>query len=197
MATGKKGGMTCTYVVGRYRPAGNMGGEYKEKVPKGSYSRSVCSSLDKMVKEIESSAGGASAAASSSANTFDGSTSEPEGLPFSRPGNEADQNEFTTGDGAKPDQGGEPPGGGTVPGGGATGAANQQGALLLHNKFRKIHGTPSMKLNSKMSEEAQAYAQVLLKKGRRNLRHSDSKDGENLAFDCNPNFSAAEATKRW
>lgn len=34
-----KDGMKCTYIVGRYRPAGNMGGEYAENVPKGSFNK--------------------------------------------------------------------------------------------------------------------------------------------------------------
>ena len=33
----KKGSMTCYYAVGRYRKAGNMGGEYTKNVLKGLY----------------------------------------------------------------------------------------------------------------------------------------------------------------
>lgn len=58
MATGKKGGMTCTYVVGRYRPAGNFAAQYKKNVPKGSFNNGLCSKLDNMVKEIEENSGG-------------------------------------------------------------------------------------------------------------------------------------------
>ena len=32
-------GMKCTYVVGRYRPAGNMIGDYAKNVPKGSFNK--------------------------------------------------------------------------------------------------------------------------------------------------------------
>lgn len=34
-----KDGMKCTYIVGRYRPAGNMMGNYKENVPQGSFNK--------------------------------------------------------------------------------------------------------------------------------------------------------------
>lgn len=34
-----KNGMKCTYIVGRYRPAGNMGGTYDQNVPKGSFNQ--------------------------------------------------------------------------------------------------------------------------------------------------------------
>ena len=34
-----KNGMKCTYIVGRYRPAGNMIGDYAKNVPKGSFNK--------------------------------------------------------------------------------------------------------------------------------------------------------------
>lgn len=34
-----KNGMKCSYIVGRYRPAGNMVGDYAENVPKGSFDK--------------------------------------------------------------------------------------------------------------------------------------------------------------
>ena len=55
MATGKKGGMTCTYVVGRYRPAGNFAGQYQKNVPRGTFNEGVCKKLNSIVKEIEDS----------------------------------------------------------------------------------------------------------------------------------------------
>ena len=58
MATGKKGGMTCTYVVGRYRPAGNFAAQYKKNVPKGSFNQGLCTKLDNIVKEIGEKSGG-------------------------------------------------------------------------------------------------------------------------------------------
>ncbi|XP_044175598.1 probable pathogenesis-related protein CaO19.6200 isoform X5 [Acropora millepora] len=39
MAESQKSGMKCTYIVGRYREAGNMMGDYAENVPKGSFNK--------------------------------------------------------------------------------------------------------------------------------------------------------------
>lgn len=176
MATGEKNGMTCTYVVGRYRPMGNMGGQYKDNVPKGSFTTDVCSKLKDMIKEIENSA------AEGGGATEDSSEASPG---FKAPG--------------QPGQAEAPPGGEAPSGGGAEGTTFQKGGLIAHNKFRKIHGTPAMTLNAKMCDEAQAYAEVLAKKGR--LEHAKVKDGENLAYGCSSGadakLSGAEATKRW
>ncbi len=53
-ATAEKNGMFCTYVVGRYKPAGNFMGKYKENVAKGSFDQGTCDKLDDMVKDIGS-----------------------------------------------------------------------------------------------------------------------------------------------
>ena len=53
-ATSKKGSMTCTYVVGRYKKAGNFQGKYKENVPKGSFSKDSCGKLDEMIANMGS-----------------------------------------------------------------------------------------------------------------------------------------------
>lgn len=45
--------MTCTYVVGRYRPAGNFAAQYQKNVPKGSFDQSICKQLDDIVRKIE------------------------------------------------------------------------------------------------------------------------------------------------
>ena len=34
-----KDGMKCTFIVGRYRPAGNMMGTFAENVPRGSFNK--------------------------------------------------------------------------------------------------------------------------------------------------------------
>ena len=179
MATGKKNGMTCTYIVGRYRPAGNMGGQYKANVPKGSFTPGVCSSLNKMVKEIEKSSG-------------DGASNVGEVPPPHLSFNGAEESESGSAPGEKELA--------------ETGSNNdalvksfQKGGLEAHNKFRKIHDTTALKLNQKMCKEAEDYAKVLAKKGR--LQHAGVKDGENLAFACSygsqNKFSGAEATKNW
>lgn len=47
-AESKKGGMKCAYIVGRYKPAGNMGGRFEENVLKGSFdAASYCSTVGK------------------------------------------------------------------------------------------------------------------------------------------------------
>ena len=183
MATGKKNGMTCTYVVGRYRPAGNMGRQYKANVPKGSFTQSVCSSLDKMVKEIEKSSGGGGASGVGEV--------PPPPLPSNgggkgggeKPGSSSGGRGGSKGDSSR----------------GATGSDFQKNGLEAHNKFRKIHGTSALTLNQKMCKEAEDYAKVLARKGQ--LQHASVKDGENLAYACSGGsgngFNGAEATKRW
>ena len=173
--------MTCYFVVGRYRKKGNWGhlNDYNKNVPKGSFTRTVCSSLDDMVKEIESSVGdgGETTAGAASGGTTGGSTTTASG---------------SNGSGATSD-------GGAMSAAGISGTANQQAALMLHNIFRKIHGTPEMKLNAKMNEEAQAYADVLLARQTTDIEHSSQRrDGENLAYDCfDKNADAVTATKAW
>ena len=185
MATGLDGGMTCSFVVGRYRRPGNWGGknEYVINVPQGSYTTSVCSSLGKMVKDVL-----AEAANGDTTNAGVGSDGSTAGSMSTGSG--------TVGAGSDGD--GTSAGGGAITSEGASGTANQQGALMLHNKLRRIHGTPEMKLNAKMNEEAQAYADVLLARNSLSIRHSDTKDGENIGFDCaDAGYNPARATKRW
>ena len=72
--------------------------------------------------------------------------------------------------------------------------------LKAHNIFRKIHNAPDMKLNAKMSEEAEKYAKYLA--SIQDLKHSTDRngEGENLAYGCNSagtEMSAAEAVKNW
>ena len=72
--------------------------------------------------------------------------------------------------------------------------------LEAHNMFRKIHDAPDMKINKKMSEEAEKYAKKLADSEK--FEHSkDSKDGENLAMKCSSQeddtMLAEEATKNW
>ena len=44
--------MICTYVVGRYRPAGNFGGKYKKNVEEGTFSKDICGKIDDMVANV-------------------------------------------------------------------------------------------------------------------------------------------------
>lgn len=74
--------------------------------------------------------------------------------------------------------------------------------LRGHNKFRKIHNSRALKLDKKMTAEAQNFARQLAKLG--TLKHSarDSRQGqgENLAMGCSSGdvaMSAETATKKW
>lgn len=40
-------GMKCGYIVGRYRPAGNMMGDFQENVLKGNFNKNYCNSIKK------------------------------------------------------------------------------------------------------------------------------------------------------
>ena len=66
--------------------------------------------------------------------------------------------------------------------------------------FRKIHGAPDMKIDEKMSKEAEDYAKKLVQLG--TLQHAQGIDyGENLAMKCSSKkddeMTAEEATKNW
>ena len=84
-----------------------------------------------------------------------------------------------------------------------SGTKFQREVLMAHNRFRKIHGTPEMRLNAKMNKEAQAYAELLARNGVKNIRHSTDRndDGENLAYSCSsredPSFNGVKVTKDW
>ena len=84
-------------------------------------------------------------------------------------------------------------------GGGGGGGGFAQNGLKAHNMFRKIHNAPPMKLNEKMSKEAEDYAKKLADMG--TLQHAQTDYGENLAMKCSSQkedeMSAEEATKNW
>ena len=47
-AEAQQNGMKCAYIVGRYKPAGNMGGKFQENVIKGSFDAgSYCATVSK------------------------------------------------------------------------------------------------------------------------------------------------------
>lgn len=62
-------------------------------------------------------------------------------------------------------------------------------ALESHNRYRAIHGSPPLKLNLKMSQEAEAFARKLAQMGAKNkpMVHEDrlvlqkENEAENLA----------------
>ena len=53
-ANTKEKDMSCSYIVGRYKGAGNMGGEYKKNVLKGKFTKDLCDKLDDVIKDIPS-----------------------------------------------------------------------------------------------------------------------------------------------
>ena len=74
--------------------------------------------------------------------------------------------------------------------------------LKAHNMFRKIHGTPDLKLDDEMNKDAQEYAKVLAKLGRLEHASQDARkgNGENLAFACTSEKSemkAEQAVHNW
>jgi len=58
--------------------------------------------------------------------------------------------------------------------------------LAAHNKFRSIHGTPSLKIDTQLSRDCTEYAKVLANLG--TLKHASGDFGENLAFKCGSNL---------
>ncbi len=50
--TSQQNGMYCTYVVGRYRPAGNMIGDFDKEVKKGSFSNNLCTQLEELMGKV-------------------------------------------------------------------------------------------------------------------------------------------------
>ena len=44
-AESQQNGMKCAYIVGRYKPAGNMMGDFPQNVAKGSFDLSYCKSV--------------------------------------------------------------------------------------------------------------------------------------------------------
>lgn len=72
--------------------------------------------------------------------------------------------------------------------------------MKAHNKYRKIHDAPVMRLNNDMSQQATAYAMRLARMGK--LQHSSSSErpgqGENLAMSCGSRgLSAQRAIEMW
>lgn len=48
----EKDGMKCTYIVGRYKPAGNMMGDYAENVPQGSFNKAqACAGVKRTITQ--------------------------------------------------------------------------------------------------------------------------------------------------
>ncbi|KAI3372667.1 hypothetical protein L3Q82_022709 [Scortum barcoo] len=77
-------------------------------------------------------------------------------------------------------------------------ASFQQKFLEAHNAYRQKHNTPPMTLNSNMCATAQEWANYLL--AERILKHSDTKDGENvynMSSSATLNLKGEEAVDSW
>ena len=167
-STSKRDGMLCTYIVGRYKPAGNMGTQFTKNVLKGSFDKKkTCDSLDNVLSSASQDSGPDqnSPSASNSPAVIPSTDEKSESKE-----NDKNQNSF------------------------------DQVGLKAHNILRKIHDVPEMKLNPKLSEEAEKYAKHLA--DIQELQHSTDRkgEGENLAYGCNSagtEMSAAEAVKNW
>ena len=78
-----------------------------------------------------------------------------------------------------------------------------ESGLKAHNKYRKVHGSPEMKLDEQMSKSAEEYAKKIAQMGA--LQHSSSSErsdnGENLYMACSSDktkkVTGEEATKNW
>ena len=71
-------------------------------------------------------------------------------------------------------------------------------SLETHNMYRRMHNVGALRLNYKMSVEAEQYAKEIAKRG--SLDHSGTDDGENIASVCRkPNslMTGREATNIW
>ena len=175
-ANTKENGISCSYVVGRYKEAGNMGGEYTENVFKGSFTKDICNKFDDLIKDIPTD----NSDEIDIVNNSDAS-GESEGNVAGSNSSSSNPNDTEE----KVDQSGSP---------------FDENGLQAHNDFRAIHGSTDLKLDSTLSEDAELYAKELSKLG--HLKHAQLEDiGENLAYGCSLKdgyeLSAAEATKRW
>ncbi|XP_071821096.1 uncharacterized protein [Apostichopus japonicus] len=72
-------------------------------------------------------------------------------------------------------------------------------ALATHNKYRDLHGVPSLKMNDKLNDTAQKWADYLVNS--RSFTHSEAKDyGENLCShysSASTEYSGEEVTDYW
>ena len=57
-AESTEGSMKCAYIVGRYKPAGNMMGDFPQNVEKGSFDRNQCNYNSPWKKFVDQNGGG-------------------------------------------------------------------------------------------------------------------------------------------
>ena len=62
---------------------------------------------------------------------------------------------------------------------------NEQKVLAAHNKYRKIHNAPAMRINTQMSAKAAKWAKHLASTATfEHDVHNLNGDGESLFYDC-------------
>ncbi|XP_054466062.1 Golgi-associated plant pathogenesis-related protein 1-like [Anoplopoma fimbria] len=75
-------------------------------------------------------------------------------------------------------------------------ASFQKEFLETHNAYRAKHKTPEMTLSSELTASAQKWADQLLELD--NMKHSDTKDGENIYYkSSSAQLTGKEAVECW
>ena len=167
----KEHGMSCSYIVGRYKEAGNIGGEYTNNVLKGIFTKDVCKKLDDLIKDLPSDDSGNGSKDNGGGGGGEGANGANSGSPIAEEGKHVTLN-----------------------------STFEENGLQAHNTLRAIHGSTDMKLDPTLSEDAELYAKELAKLGHLKHAQLEDV-GENLAYGCSSKdgyeLSAAVATKRW
>ena len=75
----------------------------------------------------------------------------------------------------------------------------EQESLDAHNKYRKVHNVPPMKLNPDMSANAAKWAEHMASLG--TLEHAESEErdgnGENIFYACGMAVTGGFVTRQW
>ena len=182
-ANTKENGISCSYVVARYKEAGNIVEQYEKNVFKGNFTKDMCDNRLDIITDLPRDNIG-NKIKDDISNINDNAEGEMDSV-------ETPLNEF----------------GLQTPnyhsGGGkrySTETSFGQNGLKAHNKFRDIHGSTYMKIDPTLSKDAELYAKELAKIGGLIPSMLDNV-GENLAFNCSSDenyvLTAAEVTRRW
>ena len=206
----------CTYIVARYKEAGNMGGVYKKNVKKGRFIRELCEKLNELIGDIPDDSN-----ADNHTDENNDKVSEDASLEelmeklgsstnLTDSGNDGGNHDLANMDGSTNSDNVENSSqsvgskdidtGDTNPDPNIVSNPFDENGVQTHNLFRKLHGSKDMTIDPALSKEAAAYAKELAIIG--SLKHAHLENvGENLAYGCSPvenyKMTAAEATKKW
>ena len=183
-ARGKKDGKNCSYVVGRYKGAGNVGGKYKKNVVKGSFTKGLCDKLGELIKDIPPDNSDSIKKINGDSDNINDDSIDTSSVGTNVAGSDKIMGNQKAVDGKE----------------GSSGSPFDENGLQVHNRLRALHGSTDMKIDPNLSEDAELYAKQLATIG--SLRHAQLEGiGENLAYGCSSKedyeLSAAEAIKRW